>query len=1039
MPPRYSFLDELIVRVPRYPFPDRFDEASFERCISDPCFQEALYLATPLLYDEGRKWQEGKRNAPGRPDKLLHSLVKYYSRISSRSTPFGLFAGCSVVRWGEARPFALDEDGYRRHTRLSMQYLCALTRALGDIPEVRRQLRYSPNTSLHRIKDELRLTENYYWLPNATPQMSSVYATEYVLNALQLSESGVTPDDIAAGLGRGELSQEEALSFVEDLIDARVLVSELEPSVTGTDYLGRVLTLLEKIGPGSPDSLVGAVFQVLSQVQAGLAALDASPANNAQPYEHIGRALASLGVPFERNKLFCVDLSARVTDGALDQRLQTDIAEALEVLHYLTPEWKNQHLENFKADFLLRYEGREVPLLDVLDSEIGIGYANKGKTGSTSLTEDLVLPRDPDAPVINWGEAQQFLFNKLRDVSRTGGYHLDLSQAHLPNFSRGGLQLPPSVSVMFRLASPELVVLESVGGSSAANLLGRFASDNPGIQAVAGRITQAERDANPEVVFAEIVHLPESRAGNILLRPVLRDYEIPYLAQPGLPPAQQLPLGDLLVSVQNNTLLLRSKKLGKRVVPRLSTAHNYALQSMPTYQFLCDLQCQGLQGHLGFNWDEMFPGAKFLPRLNYGKVVLHLATWRLQQEDFGHLTGDAGEPFAARFEAFRHQWQLPRFFTLADGDNELLVDAENPLTVRAWIGTIRTRDSICLKEFLFDPDRCAVKDSQDRPYVPQFIASLMRQDACYAAEKAVAPPGQHPVLRDFWPGSEWLYYKLYCGINTADQVLREAIKPAADELLAGHLINKWFFVRYGDPDTHLRVRFHLNPNVLLGDVLPVVNRYLQPYQRNGYVWKNQIDTYSRELERYGHQSMEGTETLFYHDSVAVADVLEQLNGEELEGARWLCAIKSIDELLNAFSYPLAAKLQLMHRTRDHFAREFRLDKELKLQLDARYRTEKSAIQQVLRPAQGAPAHYATLFAPFYHRTQQLSEVARQIMPLYAHDQPGLDNLLTSYVHMSVNRLIASDQRLHEVVLYDFLGRQYQSESKMQRQPQGSLR
>src|SRR5256884_9919165 len=80
----------------------------------------------------------------------------------------------------------------------------------------------------------------------------------------------------------------------------------------------------------------------------------------------------------------------------------------------------------------------------------------------------------------------------------------------------------------------------------------------------------AEEAVHPERAFAEVVHLPEGRVGNILSRPVLRGYEIPYLGRSGAPAARQLPLSDLLVSVQGERIVLRSRRLGRDVIPRVS-------------------------------------------------------------------------------------------------------------------------------------------------------------------------------------------------------------------------------------------------------------------------------------------------------------------------------------------------------------------------------------------------------------------------------------------------------------------------------------
>ena len=72
------------------------------------------------------------------------------------------------------------------------------------------------------------------------------------------------------------------------------------------------------------------------------------------------------------------------------------------------------------------------------------------------------------------------------------------------------------------------------------------------------------------------------------------------------------------------------------------------------------------------------------------------------------------------------------------------------------------------------------------------------------------------MKRTFSLGSEWLYFKIYCGVKTADFILVDYLKETIEQLLAQQYISKWFFIRYNDPDAHLRLRFKIdNPENFL--------------------------------------------------------------------------------------------------------------------------------------------------------------------------------------------------------------------------------
>lgn len=120
--------------------------------------------------------------------------------------------------------------------------------------------------------------------------------------------------------------------------------------------------------------------------------------------------------------------------------------------------------------------------------------------------------------------------------------------------------------------------------------------------------------------------------------------------------------------------------------------------------------------------------------------------------------------------------------------------------------------------------------------------------------------------RKFVPGSEWLYLKIYTGVKTADLILEEAVQPLVGYLQENNYISKWFFIRYHDPKPHLRVRFRLNNTNDYDKILNKINKSLKEYIESGEISNILIDTYNREIERYGGNTIEEAETLFYTNS-----------------------------------------------------------------------------------------------------------------------------------------------------------------------------
>ena len=1009
--------------------------AWLRQALERPEIAEALFLASPALVEAAGSWRADPDSRKGK--RAEDSLVRYLQRMACRPTPFGMFSGCSLGTIEEAgtRLRLESRAGYQRHTRLDMDYLFALCEDLGRDPALRRELAYRPNSSLYRAAGRLRYAEARLAGKARSHLLVALDPTDYLEATLALAAAGAKPADLAAALVAadpdGEVTLEEAEEYVDQLIATQVLVSDLTPAVTGPEAIHGLEEQLAVLPAGR------AAAAALTGARETLAALDADGLGAAtEHYRSIAAALGELPTSVELSRLFQLDLVKPAAGMHLGAAVVEELQRGLSLLHRLFGRSRQEILERFRQDFLDRYgEGRWVPLAEALDDETGIGFDRGEHRDSSPLLHGLALGRPPAGGSVPWGPLQVWQLRKLEAALARGEQEIELTEKDAELLAiRESQPLPDALEVMAMLAATSeedadagrfQLLWKGSGGPSGGRILGRFCHADGELDSRLREHLAAEEAARPDAIFAEIVHLPQGRIGNILSRPVLREYEIPFLGRSGAPPERQIPLADLLVTVTQQRIVLRSRRLGREVIPRLTSAHNFSL-GLGIYRFLCGLQDQGVIAGLGWSWGAL-EGAAFLPRVRSGRLVLQRARWRLSEEAIQALcTGSSAARFAAA-QRLRSERRMPRRVLLADGDNELLVDFDNVLSVEAGLDVLEGRREALLFELFPSPEELCARGPEGR-FVHELVVPFVRS----RSGAAVSPPSPGTALvaagtvqRSFLPGSEWLYAKLYLGTSTADAVLRDVIGPVTREAQASGAADSWFFIRYGDPQWHLRVRFHGAPPRLLAEVLPALEAAVAPLLANGRLWRMQLDTYDREIERYGGPAaMALAERLFHADSEAALAIVELMEGDEAADARWRLAVCGIDLLLGDLGFDPDGRRTLLHQIRDGFFREFGGGKPLRVQLDQKQRAERRALEALLDSGGGLPAGLAILRSrsernsPLAAELRRLEQARRLTMPV-AQIAPSL-------VHMHVNRLIRSAPRAHELVLYDLLAAVYDS-------------
>ena len=323
-------------------------------------------------------------------------------------------------------------------------------------------------------------------------------------------------------------------------------------------------------------------------------------------------------------------------------------------------------------------------------------------------------------------EAKKILskFKVLVEVLPTTDKIIDLALASdFNDFEENWNDLSDTLSLIGEIVSDnqqEKLYINNISGN-AGRLLGRFCSEKSTIKDFVIQISDKEQELNPEKILAEIIHLPESRIGNVIRRPQLRSYEIPYLANSALNKENQISVDDLYLSIKNGKLFLRSKKHNKEVIPHLTNAHNYSNNSLPIYHFLCDYSNQKIRTSLFLDWGGLSKIYDFLPRVEYENIILSKAQWKINSEQIkifnSIILSENVEHLFQKIEEWRKLKQIPQWIQWVQGDNTLAVNLQNFDLVQMFFSSVKNEKEIIIEEFL-------INDKSD--YVHQFVFSLYK-------------------------------------------------------------------------------------------------------------------------------------------------------------------------------------------------------------------------------------------------------------------------------------------------------------------------
>jgi thiopeptide-type bacteriocin biosynthesis protein len=527
-----------------------------------------------------------------------------------------------------------------------------------------------------------------------------------------------------------------------------------------------------------------------------------------------------------------------------------------EILRYATLIERTCFVRNAEALrelIKVRFEGerRAVPVLELLDAVAGdphvLSTSAPEETGDhpqrARVLTDLVLNS-----VRN--QAQEVsLTNELIDIlypARPDGVISRLHTFEL-GFEVGAASFEAIDEGSF-LVWPAAMFASGHAGAS----LGRFRRQ------LHVRYQDEERrtDQPVRVVIAELVYVPPlERYSNITIRHKPHQFEIQLgvcYKQDGV---ERISVDDLEVRrASNDRLYLWSRRLHAQVL--VAESHMFAT---PRYgpliaRMLRVVAGDGLGMPQPFNWGTQFKVSPFLPRLRHGRLILSRATWRFRSKN-----GNDREAWETELAEFASAWALPRYVSLAEGDQRLLLDFKSPsIFDLIWI-LKGSRQELTFEEMIQPEDHWVQLDG--KPAVTEFVASFSSNQR--GATESFIEPAADTRAHGVSATAPWLYFQFYLPPHRFDTLLRVYVNDLLTSISRPEHPLTWFFVRYRTNEPQLRLRIS---GLDIGSI-EVVRKTIETWRQSGIITRWAIVPYEPETDRYGgSEGMKLAEGIFGQSS-----------------------------------------------------------------------------------------------------------------------------------------------------------------------------
>jgi len=952
---KYDAGDFFMVRTPLLSIEDYFAlfedssrlNVSLKSFFDTTVAKEALVVASKDLYEAYLKNDLNVETKAS--EKLRLALTKYSIRMSTRPTPFGLFSGVSIGQFGDRTNISISNSKHHtKRARADMEWVYGLIKKIEANKQIVSQLSVRFNDLAYVSGN--RINKSYKTFldqdESDTSQKSNLTSIRYTDQVKKVEEMckeyylfSKLFDDVCASNLQVPVQKIEA--FLYQLFENEFLISELRPPLINADVLGHLIGVLDKIAGVDEAAFCAAK---LREVQQNISKYNLTSVGE-------GIDLFNETMELQKDLYTCknylqVDTKTHLDNNSLSRSLKDELEEFVSAMCRLAiPNKISDEMAAYTQLFLETYGGNpEVPVLELLDIDDGIGLPEHYQMNG--LTSRPIPKRQKSAKEIRLAT---LLNRKLMMTLKAGGNRVELTNNDI-EYVHGDEESASVVKPMDFLQSFELYLLTHPGVLNNKEENDFYFTVAPAVSSKGfgrtfGRFNdllaseellslkegfENEKDLLSEYIIAEIAELPQSgRLSNLSINSSDYDYQISLATSPA-EGKHVLSIRDLYVGIDPDSkyFYVKSKRLGKKVIVTATNMVNSSLGSH-VLRFLKDISQIRKTDVTNGIISAHNPEYEYYPRITYGKIILKLETWIVSKDvlELGDASIKNQDLLEEHFFAYRQKAKMPKFVFLNEFDNRLLLDLDNR-THRGFIYKALQKSSVTLTELGYDITDHSLAGTEGNKHLVEIVVPFALS---VDADFIVNEPDEINNLGDIatssdvhanvmgmerkdlvlLPGDkEWLFYKIY-GCSKREEELLSVIHEKLESFIEKGMMQKYFFIRYYDPESHLRLRIQATPGNI-STLFSNTSDLLSTLHADGFLSKIVIDSYLRESERYGGPELiKYAEEYFSHESKFVMKLISMHRYEQSEINLEYIGVSFIIAALEVFGFSREEQMKIL--------------------------------------------------------------------------------------------------------------------------------